>query len=317
MNRVETARKLFLSGYNCAQAVLCAFGDVTGLEPSAAFALASSLGGGMGGLREVCGACSASYLAAGLVYGPRVVGDTAKKAHYQRIQQLAEGFTQRHGTLICRELLDKHGAAYSAVPLPRTPDYYRERPCLRYVEDAVALLEQLLDKPLWLVETDRLRFRHLTPADHEALRPILGDPQTMHAWEYGFSDQQIDQWIARNMVRYSQDGCGYCAAISKETSQLIGLMGLLLEEVDGQSHWGLGYILGRQHWGHGYAAEGGTAWLDYARNSLGAQQVVATIRPENAASCRVAERLGMEVVSQFIKHHQGREMPHLVYSITV
>ena len=102
----EKAAEFFLSGCGCAQAVLAAFTDVTGLDESTALRLASSFGGGMGRMREVCGACSAMFMVAGLLYGDYDPTDVkAKSTHYALIQRLADEFRKEHKTIICRELL--------------------------------------------------------------------------------------------------------------------------------------------------------------------------------------------------------------------
>lgn len=184
------------------------------------------------------------------------------------------------------------------------------------VEAGVLIVDKVvLKRLLWVMETPRLGFRRLSHADHEALRPILGDPETMYAWEYGFSDAQITQWIDRCQTRYINNGYAYFAAIDKATGGLIGLMGPLNEDIDGDIQLGIGYILARRHWGKGYAIEGAKGWLGYAFDTLGAARVVADIRPENTASRRVAECLGMRVVGRHVKNVNGKEMLHLVYAI--
>ena len=142
-NHGQIAEELFREGYNCSQAVLMAFEDVTGLEKETAAKIASSFGGGVGRMREVCGAVSGMCMAAGLLYGYDDLADPeAKKAHYARIQELCEAFRKRFGTLICRELLDQKTAAdISPDPSPRTESYYRSRPCARQVGVAAEILE--------------------------------------------------------------------------------------------------------------------------------------------------------------------------------
>ena len=106
MNHAEKARDLFREGYNCAQSVVGAFHEEMGLSLSEATRLASSFGGGMGGLRETCGAVTGMFLVAGMLMGYDDPADyDGKKAHYARIRQLAEQFRQKHDTLVCRELL--------------------------------------------------------------------------------------------------------------------------------------------------------------------------------------------------------------------
>ena len=97
------AMELFLDGYNCAQSVFTAFCDLHGMEEKEALRLSSSFGGGMGRMREVCGALSGIFMAAGLLYGYDSPDDKdAKTEHYRRIQELAGAFKERTGTLLCR-----------------------------------------------------------------------------------------------------------------------------------------------------------------------------------------------------------------------
>ena len=140
MNHAEKARDLFLSGCSCSQAVFAAFAEDFGMDKATALRLASSFGGGMGGMRETCGAVSGMLMAAGLKWGYSEVGDlTIKTAHYARVRALIEGFKQAHGTIVCRELL-AHLGEQKKDPSARTPEYYKVRPCVLFVETAARLL---------------------------------------------------------------------------------------------------------------------------------------------------------------------------------
>ena len=167
-----------------------------------------------------------------------------------------------------------------------------------------------------VIETERLVLRELTEADFEAAREILGDARVMYAWEHGFSDDETRAWIAENIARYRRDGFSYLAAVERAGGALAGFIGPLVETVDGERRTGVGYILGKNFWGRGYATEGAAACIDYAFDQLGADEVIAEIRPENSASRRVAERLGMTARESFVKIYKGKEMPHLIYVIT-
>ncbi len=139
------AKALFEEGYNCAQAVFLAFGDITGFDIKTAAALSSSFGGGMGRLREVCGAVSGMFMVTGVVRGysdPKAADEKAE--HYAFIQKLAADYKAENGSIICRELLDLPGAD-SPVPEERTADYYRRRPCGEYVARAALLLAKTLE----------------------------------------------------------------------------------------------------------------------------------------------------------------------------
>lgn len=143
----DTAKAYFLEGYNCAQSVLLAYHKELGLEKETAARLASSFGGGMGRLREVCGAVSGMFLAAGLLYGYSDPKDTAgKKAQYERVQKLAHEFAERNGSIVCRELLGLGQHADPPAPSARTQEYYKKRPCADLVADAAEILEQMMQE---------------------------------------------------------------------------------------------------------------------------------------------------------------------------
>ncbi len=146
MHHEEKARELFKQGYNCAQAVLLAFCDVTGLDEKTALLLSSSFGGGMGRMREVCGAVSGMFMVAGLLYGYHETSDqTGKTEHYKRIQTLAEEFRKENGSIICRELLGLPGGADSPVPELRTNTYYKKRPCAELVAMAARIMDAYIE----------------------------------------------------------------------------------------------------------------------------------------------------------------------------
>lgn len=145
MTHADSAEKLFKDGYNCAQAVLLAFSDVTGLDDDTATKLASSFGGGLGRMREVCGAVSGAAMVLGIVKGysdPK--NFEAKKAHYKLIQDFAERFKTKNGSIICRELLSGVKTVENGVPEKRTDGYYKKRPCPLLVKDAAEIVENIL-----------------------------------------------------------------------------------------------------------------------------------------------------------------------------
>ena len=145
MNHEEEAKRLFMQGYNCAQAVFCAFCDETGLDIDTAARMVSSFGGGMGRLREVCGTVSGALLALGILRGYDDPADPqAKAAHYKLVQEYARRFRERNGTIVCRELLKDVPVTPGGVPEPRTPEFYARRPCLRLAGEAAAILEEML-----------------------------------------------------------------------------------------------------------------------------------------------------------------------------
>ena len=147
MDHAEEAKRLFLAGYNCAQAVFCAFRDVTGLDLDTAARLSSSFGGGMGRLREVCGTVSGALMALGYIRGYADPGDReAKAAHYRLVQEYARLFREQSGSIVCRELLKDVRVTEGGVPEERTPEFYARRPCLRLAGQAAAILDRLLSE---------------------------------------------------------------------------------------------------------------------------------------------------------------------------
>ena len=139
------AAELFLQGYNCAQAMMVACCDLTGLEPAYAARLSSSFGGGMGRMREVCGAVSGMLMVAGLLYGYDTPGDDGrKKQHYQLVQDLAGKFREQAGSIICREILKNPPS--DPNPTPRTAEFYKKRPCARMVALAARILDEYISE---------------------------------------------------------------------------------------------------------------------------------------------------------------------------
>lgn len=147
MNKKEKAKELFLEGYNCAQSVAGAFAEEMGIDFKTVVKMSSSFGGGMGRMREVCGAVSGMFLVAGALYGYDAPKDVqAKKEHYERIQLLASRFKEQTGSIICRELLGTAGEDNSPIPSERTKEYYKKRPCVEMVSLAAEILEKYIQE---------------------------------------------------------------------------------------------------------------------------------------------------------------------------
>lgn len=141
----KKAMDLFKEGFNCSQSVFLAFEDMYKLDPKTALMLSSSFGGGMGRLREVCGAVSGMFMVAGVLYGYDDPKDyEVKKVHYERIQQLAKEFESRNGSIVCRQLLGLGEGKDTPAPEKRTQEYYKKRPCAELVGMAAAIMEQYI-----------------------------------------------------------------------------------------------------------------------------------------------------------------------------
>ena len=145
MNHEEKAKELFKEGYNCAQSVFCAFCEEINMDLHTALKLSSSFGGGMGKMREVCGAVSGMLMIAGALYGyDNPQNSKIKAAHYARVQELANEFREQKKSIICRELLGLEGNDTSPQPEERTKEYYMRRPCIELVGDAAKIMENYI-----------------------------------------------------------------------------------------------------------------------------------------------------------------------------
>ncbi len=154
MNNEQIAREYFKNGYNCAQSVFLTYAKNYGFDKETALKLSSSFGGGMGRLREVCGAVSAMFMIAGLESGyTENNNDEIKAKHYELIQNLANEFKKKNNTIICRELLGlEENQQDSPIPSKRTEQYYQQRPCEEIIADACIILDKYLGNKKRLVK---------------------------------------------------------------------------------------------------------------------------------------------------------------------
>ena len=147
-SRVEKAVGLFLSGYNCCQSVFAAYSDIFGMEQEMALKVSCSMGGGIGRMREVCGAVSGMAMVAGLACrNTDPNNQAAKTKNYETVRQMAARFEEEHKTIICREILGLRAAEKSAAPSERSESYYKKRPCAGMVETAARIIEETF--PEW------------------------------------------------------------------------------------------------------------------------------------------------------------------------
>ncbi len=185
-----------------------------------------------------------------------------------------------------------------------------------------------------ILQTSRLLLREFTPEDADALGLVLSDPETMRYYPAPYDRAGVEQWIERNRQRYRDDGVGLWAMLLKSTQcgadtpvrgdscgvastraraphELIGDCGITRQEVDGERLYEIGYHLRRDFWGRGLATEAAIACRDWAFTHLNTERLISLIRPENLASRRVAERMGMTLW----KEVNWRGLVHCVYSV--
>lgn len=166
-----------------------------------------------------------------------------------------------------------------------------------------------------ILETERLYLREMTESDLPALRRILQDPLVMYAYEHAFSESEVRDWLDKQKRRYAEDGFGLWAVILKATCEMIGQCGLTLQNYNEDQVLEVGYLFQKAYWHKGYATEAAMACKEYAFTKLGAEEVFSIIRDTNIASQNVARRNGMTETGRFIKHYQGMDMPHVVFSV--
>lgn len=135
----DRAENLFESGYNCSQAVFCAFAEDLGFTESQASRVSIGLGGGVGRMREVCGAITSAAMVVGLAKP-----DYDKAQVYETVREIVAEFKKSHSTVICKDLLELKTVNHSESPEPRTAEFYSKRPCLRIVRDAALATEKIL-----------------------------------------------------------------------------------------------------------------------------------------------------------------------------
>jgi len=186
-----------------------------------------------------------------------------------------------------------------------------------FVEDGVESAYYLLQagRGRVVLETERLRLRELDEEDLGAMGRILKDPEVMYAYEHGFSNKEVRQWLDRNLQRYAEDGFGLWAVIERETGDFIGLCGLTWQDWEGRQVLEVGYQFRKDRWHNGFAAEAAIACKEYAFRKLGAREVFSIIRDNNFPSQHVALRNGMSLRGSFLKHYYNMDMPHLVFSV--
>lgn len=162
-----------------------------------------------------------------------------------------------------------------------------------------------------ILETNRLILREFCPSDADQLARVLSDPETMRFYPAPYNRTGVEEWIARNITRYAEDGFGLWAMILKSSEELIGDCGLTVQSVDGVDEIEIGYHVRGDLWGQGLATEAARASRDYGFERLPADRLISLIRTENRSSCRVAEKNGMTVWKEMNRHN----LRHFVYAI--
>lgn len=167
-----------------------------------------------------------------------------------------------------------------------------------------------------IFETERLYLREMNQSDFNSLCKILQDEETMYAYEGVFDDEEVQEWLDRQISRYRKWHFGLWAVVLKETDEMIGQCGLTMQPWKDKEVLEIGYLFQRKYWHKGYATEASKACKKYAFEVLDANEVCSIIRDTNVASQNVAVRNNMVVVDRWTKHYRGVAMPHDRYVVT-
>lgn len=166
-----------------------------------------------------------------------------------------------------------------------------------------------------ILETERLYLREMNQADFNSLCKILQDEDTMYAYEGAFTDNEVQEWLDKQISRYQKWNFGLWAVNLKETDEMIGQCGLTMQPWKGEEVLEIGYLFERLYWHKGYAIEAAKACKKYAFEILKADEVCSIIRNTNIASQNVAIRNGMTIMDTWTKHYRGVDMPHYRYVV--
>lgn len=140
MSKGTVAKQKFLEGYNCSQAVACAFADEMNMDEETVKCLTIGFGGGMGRMREVCGTVAGATFVLSALYGEKNKNDV-----YKMVQDVAEEFRKENGSVVCRDLLGlSKSSPLTPVAEPRTKEYYKKRPCPELAEMMADILENYI-----------------------------------------------------------------------------------------------------------------------------------------------------------------------------
>lgn len=166
-----------------------------------------------------------------------------------------------------------------------------------------------------ILETERLYLKEMNQSDFEDLAEILQNSRVMYAYEHDFSDNDVQEWLDRQITRYKKYGFGLWAVILKSTDEMIGQAGLTMQPYKDNEVLEIGYLLKERFWHHGYASEAANGCKKYAFEQLNRDKVYSIIKSDNYASMKVAKSMGMKKEDEFVTQYYNGDMLHFLYSI--
>ena len=144
MSQIEEAVARFKKGFNCSQSVFSTYAEPFGVDRETALKVAAGFGGGMGRMSETCGVVSGAFMAIGLKYGAIKAEDKeSKEKTYERVREFAKRFTERNGSIVCKELLDCDISTHEGHERAKDQELFSTR-CPQFVRSAAEILEEML-----------------------------------------------------------------------------------------------------------------------------------------------------------------------------
>ena len=166
-----------------------------------------------------------------------------------------------------------------------------------------------------ILQTDRLILRQMCQNDVDDLAQMLKNPRVMYAYEHTFSQQDIQDWLDRQINRYNRYGFGLWAVVLKNTNEMIGQAGLTWQPYKNAQVLEIGYLLKETFWHNGYATEAANVCKEYAFDVLNQSKVYSVIKADNIASFNVAQRIGMQKEDEFVTKYYAGDRLHFLYSV--
>lgn len=169
--------------------------------------------------------------------------------------------------------------------------------------------------PNIFLKAERFYLRYITQNDFKELQAILQNKDVMYAWEYDFSNEDVQDWIDKTLECYKRYNLGFFLMIENVSGKVIGQAALMPDLIQGNKYYEISYILKKEFWHQGFAIEAVKTLTNYAFNTLKLNEVIFEIRPENLSSKRVAEKMNAKICGNFIKNVCGKKMIHLIYKL--
>lgn len=167
------------------------------------------------------------------------------------------------------------------------------------------------------LKTKRLDLRYITQDDFLELKTILQDKDVMYAWEYDFTDTDVQEWVDKTLEHYNKYNLGFFIMSENKSGNVIGQAALMPDIIENKQYYEISYILKKEYWHKGYAIEVAKALKEYAFYTLKLKEVIFEIRPSNIPSRKVAENLNAEICGEFMKNVRNIKMKHLIYKISI